>query len=53
MLGTFTYQFFTVSATFISDSNLLYEILQIPFRRELYAASSRGRYGKAFSVTGV
>ncbi len=25
----------------------------LPFRRELYAASSRGRYGNAFSMTGV
>ncbi len=25
----------------------------LPFQRELYAASSRGRYGNAFSVTGV
>ncbi len=28
-------------------------IIYVPFRRELYAASSRGRYENAFSVTGL
>ncbi len=51
-----------LSSAFLCDKNCIImfvafvvnsEISIVPFRRELYAASFRVRYGNAFSVTGV